>query len=252
MSGRFVGKSIVVTGAAAGMGRQITLDFLKEGAYVVAVDKNEEGLRQLKEESKGTLYCFHGDVSEEDTNIGMIDLAVRQYGRLDVLVNNAGIAGHSEAITDTTNEDWNKILAVDLYGPMYAIRKAVSVMREKKQGGSIVTIASVAGLKGCRSCLAYTAAKHGLIGVCEHTAYMYMHEGIRSNIVCPGAIRTSMYLSDVPENEFGIERIRSGMDSRFPVGAPDDIASAVLFLASEDAKFINGAKLVVDGGISCN
>ena len=125
-------------------------------------------------------------------------------------------------------------------------------MLKQENGGSIVTIASVAGIKGCRSSAAYSVAKHGLVGLCEHTAYTYMHQGIRSNIVCPGAIKTGMTSNPDLENSFGRKRIMSGMDSHFVFGETSDIKEAVLFLASDRAKFINGARLVVDGGISCN
>ena len=126
------------------------------------------------------------------------------------------------------------------------IRATVREMLKQENGGSIVTIASVAGIKGCRSSAAYSVAKHGLVGLCEHTAYTYMHQGIRSNIVCPGAIKTGMTSNPDLENSFGRKRIMSGMDSHFVFGETSDI------LASDRAKFINGARLVVDGGISCN
>lgn len=252
----FDGKSVVVTGAAAGMGKEITVRFLRQGATVIAVDINEESLTKLKEELDAGLpdrcICYVGDIAKQQTNEGMIAKAIEAVGTIDILVNNAGVAGHSEPITETTNEDWNKILQINLNGPMYAIREAVSRMLEQKNGGSIVTIASVAGIKGCRSSVAYSVAKHGLVGLCQHTAYAYMHKGIRSNIVCPGAIRTGMTSNPNLESTFGRERIMSGMDPEFIFGDTGDIADAVLFLASDHAKFINGATLVVDGGISCN
>ncbi len=252
---RFTDKSVVITGAAAGMGKQIATAFAEEGATVIAVDRDRNALETfLKEleEVPGRILPFVGDIAEQETNESMIDLAIRETGKIDILVNNAGIAGHSEPITETTNESWEQILAVDLTGPMYAIRKAVEEMCKQENGGSIVTIASVAGIKGCRSSVAYTVAKHGLIGLCEHTAYAYMHKKIRSNIVCPGAIRTGMSSNPEAESAFGSQRIWSGMDSDLPIGYPTDIANAVLFLSDENSKFINGATLVVDGGVSCN
>ncbi len=256
----FKGKSVVVTGAAAGMGKSITEKFIENGATVIAVDINNDALDNLKSEIKDTygtdaaerFIAFCGDISKREANEQMIEKAVSVTGSIDVLVNNAGIAGHSEPVAETTDEDWDRIIKVDLYGPMYAIRAAVNKMLLQPGGGSIVTIASVAGIKGCRSCVAYTAAKHGLVGLCEHTAYAYMHKGIRSNIVCPGAIRTAMTSRPELESEFGMERIKSGMDPDLPFGVPGNIADAVLFLAGDEARFINGAKLVVDGGISCN
>lgn len=255
----FEGKSVVVTGAAAGMGKEITKAFLDQGAVVVAVDIDDKALNVFKEELHNEdeklalrFLPFSGDISKQTTNEEMIQKAIKAIGEINVLVNNAGIAGHSEAITETTNEDWDRILKVNLDGPMYAIREAVKHMRKQENGGSIVTIASVAGIKGCRSSVAYSVAKHGLVGLCEHTAYAYMHEGIRSNIVCPGAIKTGMTSNPELESTFGRERIMSGMDPQFVFGETGDIAQAVLFLASDRAKFINGARLVVDGGISCN
>lgn len=258
---RFTGKSVVVTGAAAGMGKAITLHFVKEGAAVVAVDLNENALNELISQAEnvaadtnngGRVIPLAGDISLEEVNEAMIARAIEETGKIDVLVNNAGIAGKSEPVTELTNESWEKIMKVDLYGPMYAIRAAVKAMLEQKNGGNIVTIASVAGIKGCRSSVAYSVAKHGLVGLCEHTAYTYMHKGIRSNIVCPGAIKTGMTSNPEKESKFGRERIMSGMDPDLPFGDTDDIASAVLYLASDEAKFVNGAKIVVDGGISCN
>ncbi len=179
----FENKSVVVTGAAAGMGSKITERFLEQGAIVVAVDLNENALIDLKEgikqkygnEAAKRLICYHGDVSKQNVNETMIDKAIAQTGTIDILVNNAGIAGHSETIIDTTNDDWDRIIDVNLKGPMFAIRAAVAKMISQPQVGNIVTIASVAGIKGCRSSVAYGVAKHGLVGLCEHTAYAYMH-----------------------------------------------------------------------------
>jgi len=256
----FSDKTIVITGAGAGMGKQIAEDFFTSGAIVIAVDINAEALKRCQseledkygQEETNRYIGFAGDISKQETNENVIAKAIELTGKIDVLVNNAGVAGHSEPIVDTTNDDWDRIFSVDLKGPMFAIRAAVSQMLNQPDGGNIVTIASLAGIKGCRSCAAYGAAKHGLIGLCEHTAYMYMHRNIRSNIVCPGAIKTGMTSHPELENEFGRERIRSGMDPDIVYGTPQDVANAVLFLASDKAKFINGATLVVDGGLSCN
>ena len=256
---QFEHKSVVVTGAGAGMGKQITLDFLKAGATVVAVEINAAALKAYQtvlkqnydEELVSRFLPFVGDVSKQETNEKMIELAVQKTGKIDILVNNAGIAGRSEPITETENEDWERILAVDLTGPMYAIREAVKRMLEQESGGNIVTIASVAGLKSGRSSVAYTVAKHGLVGLCEHTAWAYMHKGIRSNMVCPGVIKTHMSSTFYEESEFGRERILASLDPHIVSGEVTDISRAVLFLASDEAKFINGASIVVDGGLSC-
>lgn len=254
----FAGKSVVVTGAGAGMGKQITLDFLKQGATVVAVEINEQALadfiKELVEEYDEELVKrfvpFVGDISTQEANEKMIDKAIELTGKIDILVNNAGIAGRSEPVTELKNEDWDRIIAVDLTGPMYAIRAAVDKMLNQPEGGNIVTIASVAGLKSGRSSVAYTVAKHGLIGLCEHTAWAYLHKGIRCNMVCPGVIKTSMSSTFEQESPFGVERIRAALDPQVVRGEVTDISRTVLFLASDAAKFINGASIVVDGGLS--
>lgn len=248
----FTNKSVIVTGAGAGMGRQIALDFISQGATVIGIDINEDSLNQVKTEAGERFIPFAGDVSKSDTVEKAIERLVEYTGKLDVLVNNAGVAGHSEPIGETEDSDWNRIISINLSGPMYAIRAAVNRMLKQESGGSIVTIASLAAIRGCRSCAAYGAAKHGLIGLCENTAYMYLHKNIRSNIVCPGAIKTGMTSHPELENQFGRERIRSGMDPDLVYGTPADVSNAVLFLAKDESKFINGATLVVDGGISCN
>lgn len=253
MEKEFLGKSVVVTGAGAGMGKAIAKRFLDGGATVIGVDINENNLQSLANESQSDLFIpFVGDISKQSVNEAMIEKAIEKTGSIDVLVNNAGVAGHSETIVETTNEDWQRILDINLNGPMYAIRKATSEMVNQESGGCIITIASVAGIKGCRSSVAYSVAKHGLVGLCEHTAYAYMHHGIRSNIVCPGAIRTGMTSQPELESEFGRQRILSGMDSNFRFGQTSDISETVYFLATSNAKFINGATIVVDGGMSCN
>lgn len=256
---QFENKSVVVTGAGAGMGKQITKDFLEQGATVVAVEINESSLKSFKQELEeqydkelvDRFIPFVGDVSTQKTNEDMIARAIEATGEINVLVNNAGIAGRSEPVTETTNEDWERIIAVDLTGPMYAIREAVKRMLEQENGGNIVTIASVAGLKSGRSSVAYTVAKHGLVGLCEHTAWTYLHKGIRSNMVCPGVVKTAMSSKFNEESAFGTERIRAALDPQIVAGIPSDISRTVLFLASDEAKFINGASFVVDGGLSC-
>ena len=249
------GKVALVTGASYGIGFAIASAFAEQGATVCFNDINQELVDKGMAAYAAKGIKAHGyvcDVTKEDQVDAMVAQIEKEVGVIDILVNNAGIAGHSEPITETSNEDWNRIMEVNLNGPMYAIRAAVRKMLDQSNGGSIVTIASVAGIKGCRSSVAYSVAKHGLVGLCEHTAYAYMHQGIRSNIVCPGAIRTGMSSKPELESEFGRQRIMSGMDPQFVFGETGDIAEAVLFLAGDRAKFVNGATLVVDGGISCN
>lgn len=252
---RFEGKTVVVTGASSGMGRKIALDFANEGANVIAVARRKERLEQLAKEAEnmpGKILPYVGDVSLQEVNEGMIDYAVKLCGRLDILVNNAGVMDEFKPISEVTNALWEKIINVNLNGPMFAMRKAVQVMLTQPNGGNIVNVASIGGVRGCRAGAAYTASKHALVGITKNTAYMYADKKIRCNAVCPGGVETEVMNSQTDISQVGMARIMSGLDRSIAPGKPEDISAAVLFAASDGAKFLNGAAIVVDGGVSCN
>lgn len=252
---RFEGKSVVVTGASSGMGRKIALDFAKEGATVVAVARRKERLEELQkaaEELPGKILPYPGDVTSEEVNNGMIEYAVAECGKLDVLVNNAGIMDEFTPVAEMSNELWEKVMKVNLDGPVFAMRKAVQVMLEQENGGNIVNVASIGGVRGCRAGAAYTASKHALVGVTQNTAFMYANAKIRCNVICPGGVETEVMASQTNISQTGVGRIMAGLDASIPQGQPEDISAAVLFAASDDAKFMTGAVVVVDGGVSCN
>lgn len=257
---RFEGKSVVVTGASSGMGRQIAYDFAKEGATVVAVARRQERLAELAAQVEadglpGKILPFVGDVSSRETNDAMIDFAVEQTGKLDVLVNNAGIMDGFEPIGDISDERWEKVFAVNVNGPMYAMRKAVQIMLGQESRGSIVNVASIGGTNGARAGAAYTASKHALVGMTENTGYMYAHEGIRCNAICPGGVKTEIagsMMADAGINQFGMGRAMAGLDGEIRQAEPEELAAAVLFAASDEASFMTGACVKVDGGVSVN
>ncbi len=257
---RFEGKSVVVTGASSGMGRQIAYDFAKEGATVVAVARRQERLAELAAQVEadglpGKILPFVGDVSSRETNDAMIDFAVEQTGKLDVLVNNAGIMDGFEPISDISDERWEKVFAVNVNGPMYAMRKAVQVMLGQESRGNIVNVASIGGTNGARAGAAYTASKHALVGMTENTGYMYAHEGIRCNAICPGGVKTEIagsMMADAGINQFGMGRSMAGLDGEIRQAEPEELAAAVLFAASDEASFMTGACVKVDGGVSVN
>ncbi|WP_419040656.1 SDR family NAD(P)-dependent oxidoreductase [Parolsenella catena] len=257
---RFEGKSVVVTGASSGMGRQIAYDFAKEGATVVAVARRQERLAELADQVEadglpGKILPFVGDVSSRKTNDAMIDFAVEQTGKLDVLVNNAGIMDGFEPIGDISDERWEKVFAVNVNGPMYAMRKAVQVMLGQESRGNIVNVASIGGTNGARAGAAYTASKHALVGMTENTGYMYAHEGIRCNAICPGGVKTEIagsMMADAGINQFGMGRSMAGLDGKIRQAEPEELAAAVLFAASDEASFMTGACVKVDGGVSVN
>lgn len=251
---RFEGKCVVVTGASSGMGRKIALDFAKEGATVIAVARRLERLEEIAKEAEGfagKILPYQGDISLEEVNNGMIDYAVKECGKLDVLVNNAGIMDELTPIGELTDELYNKVMAVNLNGPIYAMRKAVQVMLEQETKGNIVNIASIGGVCGARAGVAYTASKHAIVGATKNTAYMYAGK-IRCNVVCPGGVETEVMNSQTNISQFGVGRIMAGLDTSIPAGKVEDISTAVLYIASDDAKFMTGAEIVIDGGVSCN
>lgn len=251
---RFEGKCVVVTGASSGMGRKIALDFAKEGATVIAVARRLERLEEIAKEAEsfaGKILPYQGDISLEEVNNSMIDYAVKECGKLDVLVNNAGIMDEFTPIGELTDELYNKVMAVNLNGPIYAMRKAVQVMLEQETKGNIVNIASIGGVCGARAGVAYTASKHAIVGATKNTAYMYAGK-IRCNVVCPGGVETEVMNSQTNISQFGVGRIMAGLDTSIPAGKVEDISTAVLYIASDDAKFMTGAEIVIDGGVSCN
>lgn len=251
---RFEGKSVVVTGASSGMGWRIALSFAAEGATVVAVARRKERLEQLAQEAQGlpgTVLIYPGDISTREVSEGMIDFAVEQCGKLDVLVNNAGVMDEFKPIAEVTDEQWEKVFRVNLYGPMFAMRKAVQVMTAQESGGNIVNVASIGGVRGCRAGASYTASKHALVGLTKNTAFMYAGK-VRCNVVCPGGVDTEVMNGQNDISQFGMGRIMAGLDGSIPSGKPQNIADTVLFVASDAASFMNGSTIVVDGGVSCN
>ncbi|KAB8288888.1 SDR family NAD(P)-dependent oxidoreductase [Bifidobacterium avesanii] len=253
--GRFDGKGVVVTGASSGMGHRIALDFAAEGATVVAVARRAERLAQLVEEARdlpGGIVAYAGDVTVAETTDGMIDKAVELAGHLDVLVNNAGIMDEFKPVAEVTDELWDKVMDVNLVGPMKAMRKAVQVMLGQENGGNIVNVASIGGIRGARAGAAYTASKHAVVGLTENTAFMYAPNHIRCNVVCPGGVNTEVMNGQTEMSQLGVGRVMAGLDTSIPSGKVEDISSAVLYIASDDAKFMTGATVVIDGGVSCN
>ena len=252
---RFEGKSVVVTGASSGMGRQIAYDFAKEGATVVAVARRAERLEELAGQVEsdglpGKVLPYVGDVCNREVNEGMIDFAVEKCGKLDVLVNNAGIMDGFEAIGDISDERWDQVFAVNVKGPMFAMRKAVQVMLGQKTRGNIVNVASIGGTNGARAGAAYTASKHALVGMTENTGYMYAHEGIRCNAICPGTIVTPMVAgttaADMDADMMGAMAAHSNL--RTQPCMPEDVANIALFLASDESRALTGQIMVSDFG----
>jgi len=244
------GKSVVVTGASSGMGKAIVERFVKEGANIIAVARRKERLDALAQSLKdapGKVVPFVGDVSRAETMEGAIDLAVNEFGRMDVLVNNAGIMDDMSPIGDVKNEKIDQVFAVNVYGPMYAMRKAVQVFLEQGGGGNIINVASFGAMRTAAGAV-YGASKAALVSLTKNTAYMYMPNRIRCNAIAPGGIATEISTSMGMPNMNGYNRIKNVMATAPAPGSPDQIASAALFLASDESSYISGDVLLVDGG----
>lgn len=243
-------KVAIVTGAGSGMGKAIAGLFAKEGAKVIASDINETGVKDLIASSgdiAGEIVFSQTDVSNRNQVEAMIDLAVNKYGKLDVLVNNAGVLDQMYSVTEVEDEFWDKVIGVNVNSIMYACRKAIPIMM-KNGGGSIINTASVGGLFGCRAGAAYTASKFAVVGLTKNIGFMYAKEGIRCNAICPGSIITNIAAGLSNASEFGMARSGAGVPLSPRMGQPEEIANTALFLASDEASFINGTTVTVDGG----
>jgi NAD(P)-dependent dehydrogenase (short-subunit alcohol dehydrogenase family) len=242
-------KTAIVTGAASGMGLAIAKLFAQEGANVVVADLNKADADRVATEiinAGGKAIGLACNVGNESEIKNLIDTTVKNYGRIDVLINNAGIMDDFTPVDQVTNDLWNKVLNVNINGPFYACRLAVPIML-KQGSGAIVNIASVGGLYGSRAGTAYSVSKHALVGLTKNIGFMYAQKGIRCNAIAPGGVNTNIGKGMNP-NKFGYERCVSGAGSMPRMGESDEIARTALFLACNDSSFVNGAVVTADGG----
>jgi NAD(P)-dependent dehydrogenase (short-subunit alcohol dehydrogenase family) len=250
MTGQLDGKVAVITGGGSGMGRATTLRFLDEGASVVFGDLNEETANdtlELAGEHEKHVRFIRTDVAVESDVEAMIALAVAEFGRLDVVFNNAGIGGAFGAIDQIDVDDWDYTFDVLTRGPFLGIKHGARVMKEQGWGGSIINTASVAGLSGGAGPQAYSAAKAALINLTMTAAVELGPDRIRVNAICPGGIATP--LISIGRDMKDVEASLVSMQPLPIAGKPEHIAGAALFLASDDAAFVSGHALVVDGGM---
>ncbi|MFH5186555.1 glucose 1-dehydrogenase [Paenibacillus sp. TAB 01] len=243
-------KVAVVTGARSGMGRAIAELYAREGAKVVVADLNQANIDTVVESivaSGGEAVGVTANVAKDADVTAMVETAVRTFGSIDVLVNNAGIMDNFVPVADVTDELWERVLGVNLYGPFYACRAALKHMVGQESGGVIINNASVGGLFGARGGSSYVTSKHGVIGLTKSIAATYGRDGkIRCNAIAPGAVNTNIGSTITAPHPLGLAAQNDTGPAR--TGDPMDIARVALFLASDDAGFVNGDVVKVDGG----
>ncbi|MDF2620618.1 MAG: short-chain dehydrogenase/reductase [Xanthobacteraceae bacterium] len=244
-------KVAIVTGASSGIGRATALLFAAEGAKVVVGARRKDELDALVAEiasAGGDAVALAGDVRSKDYAQALVALAVERYGRLDIAFNNAGILGEGGDSTGVSAEGWNEALAINLTGAFYGAQQQIAQML-KDGGGSVIFTSTFVGYTlAFPGTAAYAASKSGLIGLTQALAAEYGPQGVRVNAVLPGAIDTPMFRERSPDA--ASQASLAGMHALKRVGAPEEIARAVLYLASDDASFVSGTAHLVDGGLS--
>lgn len=247
----FLGKVALITGGASGIGRAAAVAFAEKGAAVYLGDVNKAGLSEtlaLVEASGSQGGYAVTDVADEEAVATMVDGCVSQFGRLDFALNNAGIGGAQAFTSDYPTETFKQVMAINVTGVYYCLKHELRIM-EAQGSGSIVNLASVAGLVGFPRHSAYAASKHAVIGLTRTAALEYVRRGIRVNAVCPGFTDTPMVQQLTAQGPEYAQRLLQGIPIR-RLGQPAEIASAIVYLCSAGAAFMTGQAMALDGGIT--
>ncbi|WP_052890354.1 SDR family NAD(P)-dependent oxidoreductase [Thermogemmatispora carboxidivorans] len=252
---RLDGKVALITGAGSGIGEQIALLFGRQGARVVVADLRPEAAQRVTEAivaAGGQARAWTLDVAEEDqVRAALAEVAARE-GRLDILVNNAGVS-HVGNVLETSLEDWERVMRVNARGVFLCAREGVrQMLAQQPPGGVIINLASVAALIGVERRLVYSASKGAVLALTRTIAADYVKQGIRCNAICPGTVHTPFVEGYLARDFAGREdEVRQQLHARQPLGRmgrPEEIAAAALYLASDEAAFVTGSALVIDGG----
>ena len=252
--GRIEGKVAVITGGAGGIGRAVARRFIEEGASVLIVDVDKDSLADACAEiSSNQISYLVGDVANWNDNLEMIKIAEERYGGVDIFLANAGIEGDISSILDYDEEVFDRLMAVNIKGPFLGLKAAVPAMI-KRGRGSVVITSSIGGVRGGPRLAPYVTSKHAVIGLMKSAAKEFAREGVRVNAVNPSPVETRMMRSiEKGLMEEDPDAIKKAMQSNIPMGRyaePVDVANLMLFLASDESKFITGSIHMVDGGSS--
>jgi NAD(P)-dependent dehydrogenase (short-subunit alcohol dehydrogenase family) len=252
---RMEGKRAVVTGATSGIGRASAILFAKEGAKVLAVDRAQEGLDETVAaitKAGGEAHAMTADVSKEADSQAIVANCIAAFGGIDAYYANAGISGEPVPFTQYSAEMFERVIAVNLLGPLLALRYAAPPMVEAGKGAIVMT-ASVAGVAGNAGPVVYSATKAGVVNLAKSAAAELIGTGVRVNAVCPGLIETGMtkFIFD-RARERGSEDKIGQLNPLQRYGVPEEMAQVALFLASDDASYVNGHAIVADGGLSAS
>lgn len=250
--GRLEKKVAIITGSGAGIGKAIAAHYAEEGAKVVIVDFNEEALHTTVNELKKAGHEAIGikvNVAVEEDVAKMVNETVKTFGRVDILVNNAGVGDNMQAAENVKDETWQRVMDINVTGVMRGLRQVIPVFLANG-GGTIVNMASISGLTGGRGGLAYTAAKHAVVGMTKNIASQYGPQNIRCNAIAPAHVETGFAATMTNVDEFGMQIATRGLNLLPKAGTIQDISNIAIFLASEESAYINGVTLAADAGWS--
>jgi NAD(P)-dependent dehydrogenase (short-subunit alcohol dehydrogenase family) len=243
---RHSGRVALVTGAASGIGRASFLRLAQEGATVIGCDVDERGLDEAAASLDRRCDVILGDLLQAEQIESIVRRVLDLHGRIDILANVAGVSDGFVPLHELSDDEWHRVLGVNLTAAMLLCREALPHMRAAG-GGAIVNVASIASLGG-NGGVAYCVSKHGLLGLSKSIAWMYRDEGIRCNVVCPGRVETNIRASAPGISEWGYERQASFLALAERVAQPDEVATLISWLASAEASNMNGAVVSTDGG----